>query len=190
MTDRDHIFEFFNNQFPFNQEGLAEFSQAFQPRTYKKGTLLTVQGDQESELRFLEKGIVREFFSHQGKEMNTQFYLPQEFTTDFHLLQSGGTRKKYQECLTDATLRVLDKPHFFQFMDRYQCGKAFVEEIFRASITQREDEEFKHFSLTPDELYLDLLEHKPEWLLKIPLYHIATYLRMTPETLSRIRKRN
>ena len=121
--------------------------------------------------------------------MNTQFYLEHEFITDFNLLINRGERRKFQECLSPVTLRVLDRDVFFQFMEKYQCGKELVHEIFRRHIERNEADAYKHFSLTPDELYLDLLERKPRWLQSIPLYHIATYLRMTPETLSRIRKR-
>ena len=186
----DHISQFFANKFPFNQEGLMEFAAAFKTRYYKKGTLIVSKDDPENQLRFLESGIIREYYAHQGKEMNTWFYLPHEFITDFNTLLNAGIRKKYQECLVDSELRVMDRVTFFRFMERYECGKEFVHEIFKEIISVREEAEFKHFSLTPDELYLDLMKSRPEWMQSIPLYHIATFLRMTPETLSRIRKRN
>ena len=46
----------------------------------------------------------------------------------------------------------------------------------------------KSFTRTAEELYLDIMKTKPDWLLQIPQYHIASYLGITPETLSRIRK--
>jgi len=190
MKKQDQIFGFFNSQFPFNQEGLKEFAEAFKIKKVAKGTLISSEGDTENELRFLIKGTVREFFSHQGKEMNTQFFVNPQFITDFHSLISDAKRKKYQESLSSVELKTMDKNLFLDFMDRYQCGKGFVDEIFKKLIAEKEDEAFKHFSLTPDELYQDLLTHRPQWLRQVPLYHIATYLRMTPETLSRIRKRS
>lgn len=190
MNHNNQIFEFFNSKFPFNQEGLTEFSKAFKTKTYKKGSLIVSKDETENQLRFVSQGIVREYFAHEEREMNTQFYLEGEFTTDFHLLLNQGKRRKYQESLTDTTIKQMDSATFYEFMERYKCGKEFVDEIFSQNIMLREQEEFKHFSLTPDELYLDLLNTKPQWLQQIPLYHIATYLRMTPETLSRIRKRN
>lgn len=189
-THNDPISEFFLGKFPFNQEGLQEFSDAFVSRTFKKGALIAHKEDTESHLRFLEKGLVREFFSHEDKEMNTWFYLENEFITDFNLLLKGGQRTKFQECLEETTIKVMDRSTFFQYMDKYHCGRDFVQEVFKEIISLKEEEEFKHFSLTPDALYLNLLESRPKWLQRIPLYHIATFLRMTPETLSRIRKRN
>ena len=188
--NKDHISDFFQSKFPFNHEGLSEFTSAFVTRHYPKGKMIALAEEAEDQLRFLDDGVIREYYSHDGKEMNTWFYLSAEFITDFSALLKGGQRKKYQECLTDTVVRVMERQTFFGFMERYQCGREFVNEIFAKMIAQREDEAFKHFSLTPDELYLDLLERRPQWLRLIPLYHIATYLRMTPETLSRVRKRN
>ena len=190
MKATDAISHFFSSKFPFNEEGLDLFAQAFVHRKYPKGTLLAMAEDGEDHLRFLEEGVVREYFAKGGKEMNTWFYTDVEFITDFALLLGSGVRKKFQECLTDVTLRVMPKYVFFEFMEKYECGRSFVESMFEEMIANREAEEFKHFSYTPDDLYLSLLEERPNWLQKIPLYHIATYLRMTPETLSRIRKRN
>jgi hypothetical protein len=42
---------------------------------------------------------------------------------------------------------------------------------------------------TPEEKYLQFIKEQPELMQRIPLYHIAAYLAMTPETLSRIRKK-
>ena len=167
-----------------------EFVDAFATRQYAKGDIISLSGEPEARLRFLVSGTVREYFSHEGKEMNTQFFVRPQFISDFHALVNHQSRKKYQECLSEVTLREMGSEIFFQFMDNYQCGKAFVDQIFQKLIAEKEDEAFEHFSLTPDELYQDLLQNKPEWLQEIPLRHIATYLRMTPETLSRIRKRS
>ena len=56
-------------------------------------------------------------------------------------------------------------------------------------LKQKEMLEYNRITKTPDDLYKDLLVYKPHWLQNIPQYHIASYLTITPETLSRIRKR-
>ena len=86
-------------------------------------------------------------------------------------------------------LRVLSKEKFLSFTNQYNCGKLFIETIFQRIVIQKETEEFNYFVKTAEELYLDIMKSKPDWLLKIPQYHIASYLGITPETLSRIRKK-
>lgn len=189
MTDKDKIFQFFDNEFPFNKEGLEEFVATLKVKHYKKGELLLKEQQHEKSLRFLDKGIVRDFYATEGKEMNIDFYVEPCFISDLTALTQDAKTKKNQECLSDVSLRILPRDEYLQFLDKYECGQNLIHTIFQRIIKQKEEEAFKHFSQTPDERYLELLEKRPEWLQLIPQYHIASYLRVTPETLSRIRKR-
>jgi CRP-like cAMP-binding protein len=189
MTKEDKLSLFFSNEFPFNKEGLAEFVNTFVKKTYKKGKVILESGNTESELRFLDKGIIREYYSTNDKEKNINFYTDPIFITDFSSFTNSIATKKYQEALTDVDLRVLSKEKFLEFTNQYNCGKLFIETIFQRIVVNKENEEFNHFVNTAEELYLDIMKTKPNWLQYIPQYHIASYLGITPETLSRIRKR-
>jgi CRP-like cAMP-binding protein len=189
MTETDKLSLFFSNEFPFNKEGLEEFVKTFVSKTYLKGQIILENKKTESELRFLDKGIVREYYAHNDKEKNINFYTETVFITDFSSFTHSLPTKKYQECLTDIDLRVLSKEKFLQFTNQYNCGKLFIETIFQRFVINKEAEEFNHFVNTAEELYLNIMKTKPNWLLQIPQYHIASYLGITPETLSRIRKK-
>lgn len=189
MIAADKLSLFFSNEFPFNKEGLEEFVNTFVIKSYKKGEIILKNGNTENELRFLDKGIVREYYATNDKEKNINFYTDAGFITDFSSFTHSTATKKYQECLTDVDLRVLSKEIFSTFTNQYNCGKLFIETIFQRIVVNKETEEFNHFVNTAEELYLDIMKTKPDWLLQIPQYHIASYLGITPETLSRIRKR-
>jgi CRP-like cAMP-binding protein len=189
MTETDKLFLFFNNEFPFNKEGLAEFVNTFVEKSYKKGSVILENGKTENELRFLDNGIIREYYATNDKEKNINFYTEPIFITDFSSFTNSTSTKKYQEALSDVDLRVLSKDKFLEFTNQYNCGKLFIETIFQRIVVDKENEEFNHFVNTAEALYLDIMKTKPNWLLHIPQYHIASYLGITPETLSRIRKR-
>jgi CRP-like cAMP-binding protein len=189
MIETDKLSLFFSNEFPFNKEGLEDFVNTFVIKSYKKGEIILKNGNTENELRFLDKGIVREYYATSDKEKNINFYTDTGFITDFSSFTHSTPTKKFQECLTDVDLRVLSKEKFLTFSSQYKCGKLFIETIFHGIVVNKEAEEFNHFVNTAEELYLDIMKTKPDWLLKIPQYHIASYLGITPETLSRIRKR-
>jgi CRP-like cAMP-binding protein len=189
MTETDILFLFFSNEFPFNKEGLAEFVNTFVKKSYKKGSVILENGKTENELRFLDNGIIREYYATNDKEKNINFYTEPIFITDFSSFTNSTSTKKYQEALSDVDLRVLSKDKFLEFTNQYNCGKLFIETIFQRIVVDKENEEFNHFVNTAEALYLDIMKTKPNWLLHIPQYHIASYLGITPETLSRIRKR-
>ena len=189
MTETDKLFLFFSNEFPFNKEGLAEFVNTFVKKSYKKGSVILENGKTENELRFLDNGIIREYYATNDKEKNINFYTEPIFITDFSSFTNSTSTKKYQEALSDVDLRVLSKDKFLEFTNQYNCGKLFIETIFQRIVVDKENEDFNHFVNTAEALYLDIMKTKPNWLLHIPQYHIASYLGITPETLSRIRKR-
>ena len=189
MTETDKSFLFFSNEFPFNKEGLAEFVNTFVKKSYKKGSVILENGKTENELRFLDNGIIREYYATNDKEKNINFYTEPIFITDFSSFTNSTSTKKYQEALSDVDLRVLSKDKFLEFTNQYNCGKLFIETIFQRIVVDKENEEFNHFVNTAEALYLDIMKTKPNWLLHSPQYHIASYLGITPETLSRIRKR-
>lgn len=189
MTEKDKLSLFFSNEFPFNKEGLNEFINSFTSKHYSKGHILLKNGKAESELRFLDEGVVREFYSNESKEKNINFYLESEFITDFYSFVSEKPTNKYQECITDIKLRVISKNSFQEFLSKYRCGKLFVDEIFQRIIERKEKNLMRQFMNTAEENYNELIQDKSDWLQQIPQYHIASYLGITPETLSRIRKR-
>ena len=189
MIETDKLSLFFSNEFPFNKDGLAEFVNTFVKKFYKKGEVILENGNTENELCFLDKGIIREYYSTKDKEKNINFYTDPIFITDFSSFTNSIATKKYQEALTDIELSVLSKEKFLDFTNKFNCGKVFIQTIFQRIVVNKETEEFNHFVNTAEELYLDITKTKPNWLLHIPQYHIASYLGITPETLSRIRKR-
>ncbi|GAB4395438.1 MAG: Crp/Fnr family transcriptional regulator [Microscillaceae bacterium] len=189
MFKPDKLLLFFSNEFPFNKEGLELFIASFELKIFKKNELILENGIPEKQLRFLDEGIVREFYSKDGKEKNINFYMEPGFIMDFYSFVSDKPSPKNQECITDVRLRVLSKEKFQYFLSEYECGKLFVEDIFQRVIEKRENEQFQHFMNTAEENYLHIVEQKLAWLQKIPQYHIASYLGISPETLSRIRRR-
>jgi signal-transduction protein with cAMP-binding, CBS, and nucleotidyltransferase domain len=189
MTEPDKLSLFFSAEFPFNKEGLQDFIGTFKTKKYEKNDLVINTGETETELRFLDKGTVREFYAVGDEEKNINFYIDTEFITDFYSFTNATCTKKYQECLTNVELRVLSKQSFLDFTNKFDCGRLFIETVFQRLVAKKEQDEFNHFVHTAEELYLDIMKNKPEWLRQIPQYHIASYLGIKPETLSRIRKR-
>ncbi len=189
MPQFTEIIKFFNNEYPSNQEGLRESFYAFKEKKIKKGDQILHSGKSENQLRFLNNGIVREYYATQEAETNINFYTSPQFITDFASFHAHVPTKKNQEALSDIELLVIDKDFFYNEIKNYECGKSFFDLTFQRILKNKEQFEYNRITKSPEELYKELMIYKPHWLLSIPQYHIASYLNITPETLSRIRKR-
>ncbi len=189
MTDFNEISKFFKTEFPLNQQGLAELFSLFTVQKYKKGSILLQAETVEKQLRFLNKGFIREYYSNEEKEININFYVKSQFISDLLMFSQNSKTNKNQECLSSVEVLSIERQPFFELLEKYKCGKSFVETSFQKLLKEKGKQEFNRVTKTPEELYKNLFIYKPEWLQSIPQYHIASYLNITPETLSRIRKR-
>jgi len=187
--DFKEIEQFFETEYPLNKHGLDELLSLFKIVSFTKGVRILKSGTEEKELRFLKNGVVREFYSTSEKETNINFYTKPQFITDLYSFNNDFKTKKNQESLTKVEILSVNKKAFRQLLNKYECGKSFIDLSFQKLLKHKELLEYNRITKTPEELYKELFIYKPNWLEKIPQYHIASYLDITPETLSRIRKR-
>lgn len=189
MKKFNEIAKFFKTEYPLNKDGVKELFSLFETKVIIKGSLLLETNQFENQLRFLNSGIIREYYATKDKETNINFYTKPQFITDLSSFNNDLITKKNQECLTNVEILVIDKLKFRDLLKKYQCGKSFIDLSFQKLLKHKELLEYNRITKSSEELYKELLIYKPNWLQVIPQYHIASYLNVTPETLSRIRKR-
>jgi signal-transduction protein with cAMP-binding, CBS, and nucleotidyltransferase domain len=87
---------FFEIEYPTNKEGLRELLSLFRFKSFKKGTQILESDKEEKELRFLNHGIVREYYATSDKETNINFYTKPQFITDLPSFNNNLKTKKNQ----------------------------------------------------------------------------------------------
>lgn len=186
---RKTLLEFYEQYHPENQEGLQDFVEAFQLKNIPKHQILLAEGDQEWCLRFCVQGLVREFYKSAKKEVNIDFYTKPQFITDLTSFIKVIPTKKYQETLSEVSLLELRQVDFQALLEQYTCGHGVIERSFQQLLVQKEQASYNRITKAPEILYQEIQTQRPDWIQQVPQYHIASYLGITPETLSRLRKR-
>ena len=78
----NEISSFFKTEYPLNKDGLKELFDLFSVIEIKKNVQILTANAEERQLRFLNKGIIREYYSSYDKETNINFYTKPQFITD------------------------------------------------------------------------------------------------------------
>ena len=158
-------------------------------KRFSKGTLLLKEGQINRISYYLIKGCVREYFLNDGEEKTTAFYTAGESVFNGGDKINQNPSSVFWECATDCIMTLMtyefEKEMFLRFPKTESECKIAVENEYSA---YKKDVN-KYLVCSPEERYLTLLKSKPEIFQLVPQYHIASYLGVKPESLSRIRNR-
>ncbi len=160
--------------------------------TLKKRAHFAREGKVCDQIAFILDGSVRYYYIKDGEEITSYFSFEHEFTSSYNSFLTRQPANNYIQALEDTQLLTLDyedvqkmyaDPILAYKMERF--GRLIAEFYLICY-----DERVTSFvTQSPEERYLKLLENGREILQRIPQHYIATFLGITPVSLSRIRRR-
>ena len=155
-------------------------------RDIKKGTILLDVGEVCSSVYFLEKGAVYQYqLDKENEKQIIDLNVPQDWIINHQSFTSRKPSTYRIEAYEDSRIQMLSITSIHALIAKsqtfLQMGTLLEQAVARVRF-------FDH-QYTPDEKYQYVLKHQPALLQKFPQKILASYLKMTPETLSRVRKR-
>ncbi len=143
----------------------------------------------EQSLYFLEEGTVRYYVEGAEKEITFDFAFPGFFFCAFTSFLTGEPVKYSIQALSDCSVYFVNKQALEALYQKdpkaVWMGKWAAEQQF----IKKSAREFSLLTQTAEERYQALLQSQPVLLQQIPLKYLASYIGITPQALSRIRKR-
>jgi cAMP-binding proteins - catabolite gene activator and regulatory subunit of cAMP-dependent protein kinases len=175
-------------QFAILSEQLKnELEKWSEKKEASKGDLLLEQGKICRYLYFLEKGFARGFYYHDGKDITSWFAFENDIVTSMYSFIRQRPGIENIEILETSQLYCISYVHLQRLYKEYPefnlIGRLITEKYY----IQLESRLFSLQYLPAKERYKKLLEEKPQLLQRASLGHIASYLGISQETLSRIR---
>ncbi len=168
-------------------EEFERFLAITQHQTFKKKSYLLHQGNYHSGIYFIISGAVGLYEFENGKENFLDFFLKKAFATDLESLSAQKVSKKNLRALSDCETFFIPRN---SLLELYNVSHAF-ERLGRKMLEHIITEQHKFInvikSLTPQEQYRYIERNRPELLQQVSLKHLASYLGLARETLSRIR---
>lgn len=166
------------------------FEQKLEVHTFKKGQLITKAGEVENYVFYVRKGSARIFSEVNEREFTSHFFFENDYLSEYESFISRSPAACSIDALEDNT--VLLGVNYDNLQALYnshkiyeKAGRLVAESLFMSLAARTSS----FLTQDPESRYLTLLKKDPHVQQRVPLYMIASYLGITPEALSRIRRR-
>jgi CRP-like cAMP-binding protein len=172
-----------------NVEEWNDFSSKWKPKSFKKNEYLTKGGQIEKYFYFVNSGVIRLFGEREDNEINVGFTYNGEFSGIYDSFLSQTPTDLFLQAITDCEVLRISYQDLMSQFDMYKSierwGRLFNAEML--ILMARRQIESRSYSA--EEKFNRLFEASPHIFQLVPQKYLASYLAMTPETFSRLRKK-
>lgn len=184
-TISDYLFEIL--EIPKEQTALC--AAFYTPRKVKKGEYLLSEGEVCRETFFVEKGLLRMFsIDKNGKEHIIQFAPENWLISDRSSIFFNEKSRYFIEAIEDSEVLALAPDFFTSLSEKHPPAAENNDLLLQKHIRNLQNRVNSLLSKTAEQRYLGFLKMYPDILLRVPQWMVASYLGITPESLSRVRK--
>ena len=167
------------------------FTSKLQRRVIPKKTNFLKLDDIENYISFIESGVVRLYIPKENpeKEITFGFSFKNQFISAYDSFLTQTPSAYQLQTLTDTTLLSITYNDLQEVYNKTQIGNLIGRLTAERLFLLKSKREQNLLNLTAEERYMKLFKERPELLKVIPLKYISSYIGVTPQALSRIRKR-
>lgn len=181
--------KFYASFIPLREEDWNLLAPKFRIIHIPKGYKLQSEGEICNDVTFVNKGLLKCYHYIDGREFIEAFFSQNEYLSDYCSFLLRQPSRLYIEALEDCELVLLDydtvQVLYDKVMNFQKFGRLMAEFLFTQISLRNNSLLFE----TPEQRYLNFSKNRPDLIQRVPQYMIASYLGVTPEALSRIRKR-
>ncbi len=187
----EKLFGYMTEFTTLSEEAQRTIVDALQIEEYKKGTFLLQQGDVPmTKCYFVIKGCIRQFFVDEyGKEITSNFFTEEQAIPIFNDQRKGEMSKFSYACLEDSILVVGDLDSEKVLYNTFSQLESMIRKMMEININKVHEELADFLRSSPEERYKTVLKKRPQLIHRVPQHQLASFLGITPESLSRIKKR-
>lgn len=182
--------QYIQSYFDVAGNDLQAIASCFEYKQLRKGDYILKEGRQCNQLAFIQSGLIRIYATKGEKEVTQWISTKGYFVTDLAGFIFNTPARWNIQALTDCDLYIIDRQRYNSLGDKvpgwHKLEKLFIAKCFIIL----EERVNSHLFMTAEERYRQLVSVQPELFNMVPLQYLASMLGMTPETLSRLRKKS
>jgi CRP-like cAMP-binding protein len=161
----------------------------FIPKKLRRRQYLLQEGDPCKYMAFVNKGCLRSYIlDTKGQEVVIKFSIENEWIADLDSFATGKASMFHIDALEDTELLLIDRKNWIELFDLSREFERYIRLSLEENSIAQQYRTLANISLPADERYSCFASNNPAIVQRVPQHMIASYLGMTAETLSRIRK--
>ncbi|MCB0734514.1 MAG: Crp/Fnr family transcriptional regulator [Flavobacteriales bacterium] len=180
---------YFSRISPLTKEEAEGIARSMQTKTFQKGDYLLKEGQFAASTYFVLEGCIREFVLTDGEEKTTNFFTEEQWAISLNSFTPQNASSHNWVCVEDTTVVVGDEQQAQALFQQFPRFETISRTIMEAAFAEQREALASYYTDSPEQRYLKLLQSRPNLFQRIPQYHLASYIGVKPESLSRIRKR-
>jgi CRP/FNR family transcriptional regulator, anaerobic regulatory protein len=188
-TSIEALIKYFKKYFPLNEQEREELSGRFTERKIKRRGFILQQGDVCRHFTFVVSGCFKMYAVDQSsKEHNLHFAAENDWITDLSSFYAEKPSVAYIEALEPSVILQVRHADLLHLYTHYHKFDRNFRIIIEQKYIELQNRVLQNISSTAEERYLSFLEQNPALANRLPNTQIASYLGITPEFLSKVRK--
>jgi CRP-like cAMP-binding protein len=184
----DILFKHFNRYVSITEEGFEECKLLFKHRKFRKHQYILQHGEISRHETFILSGCTRTYeVDDRGQEHIIQFGLQSWWVGDLHSFLTNTPTRYNIDCLEDTEVLQIPRTEMEKMYDTVPRLERFFRLLVQKAYIASTDRIFSNLSKPATQRYQEFIEKYPQIEQRVPNHQIASYLGITPQSLSRIR---
>ncbi len=173
-----------------NQDEIALLHEAIKPYNLKKKEHLLNEGQVCKHIYFVEKGCLRMYFiNNKTTEQITQFALDGWWISDYFSLTDNTPSNYYIQAIEASEVLAIETISFEKLLKKLPQLERYFRLTMQRALAANQLRSKYLYEMSKEEFYQHFSNSFPEFIQRVPQYMVASYLGLTPEYLSELRKK-
>jgi CRP-like cAMP-binding protein len=185
----ESLWLFIDSIIELNAKEKALVENCFVLRQVPKKHFLVKEGEVTREIYFIKKGILRLLYNKDGEDITAFIFQENLFASAFSSFLEQKPSIQELEALEDCDLLVMQRADLYKLYETIPKFNTFTRILAEQRFIHAQRVVSSHILKSPEQRYQDYAKENPGILQRVPQHIIASFLGITPVSLSRIRKR-